>query len=601
MKRRKVVAGVVCLLLLALAGYTAWRVLKKPKPIDVGDLANYTEISRDALLSAGPAGEVAERVVYLDQGWDPRDSMEFYTRPQGSRLVPYSWFLALEQPGVPAPFRDPAHLSRFGFLTQKVNPFNPDGLPVGFVKDPRRDDEKVDWFGFTCAACHTAELHHNGTAFRIDGAPGQGDLDSFLTALTAALKATLDDPARFERFAEKVLGANPTARNRAELRDQLETVFRARRDYDAFNRPPRAYGYARLDAFGRIVNLLLVSGVNSGDASQAKAPDAPVSYPYLWDAPHHDYVQWNASARNRLAGSAELAGLGRNVGQVIGVFGEVRVSEPHTATVLTGYKSSVRVPDLIRLEQIVRKLQSPRWPDAFPPIDEGKRKAGEGLFAQYCQKCHAPIDRADPNRAIATVKTPIKSLGTDPLMAWNFATRTGKTGRLEGRRAFFVSGERFGKEASAEAMLVHTVVAVIMGSPWSQYDGVDFSELRDRKDTITTDPEALMVYKARPLNGIWATAPYLHNGSVPNLYQLLLPADQRVKEFTVGRREFDPVNVGFKLDSFSGGFQFRTHDEKGQPIPGNSNAGHEYGTGRDGLPALTDDQRRQLVEYLKSL
>jgi hypothetical protein len=150
-------------------------------------------------------------------------------------------------------------------------------------------------------------------------------------------------------------------------------------------------------------------------------------------------------------------------------------------------------------------------------------------------------------------------------------------------------------------MLVHTVVAVILGSPWNQYGDVDFSELRDRKETATTDPEALMVYKARPLNGVWATAPYLHNGSVPSLYQLLLPAEERVKEFTVGRREFDPVNVGFRTDPFAGGFRFRTRDDAGRPIPGNSNAGHEYGTGRDGLPALTDEQRWQLVEYLKSL
>ena len=133
-------------------------------------------------------------------------------------------------------------------------------------------------------------------------------------------------------------------------------------------------------------------------------------------------------------------------------------------------------------------------------------------------------------------------------------------------------------------MLVHTVVAVILGSPWNQYGEVDFAELRDRKETTTTDPEALMVYKARPLNGIWATAPYLHNGSVPNLYQLLLPTEQRLREFTVGRRAFDPVNVGFKTEPFDGGFRFRTHDDAGKPISGNSNAGHEYGTGRDGLP-----------------
>jgi hypothetical protein len=156
-------------------------------------------------------------------------------------------------------------------------------------------------------------------------------------------------------------------------------------------------------------------------------------------------------------------------------------------------------------------------------------------------------------------------------------------------------------------MLVHTVVGVILGSPWSQYGSVDFEELRDRKGPTVSDPEPLLVYKARPLNGIWATAPYLHNGSVPSLYQLLLPADKRVKAFSVGRREFDPVNVGFKIEPFDGGFRFRTHSEIGLPIPGNSNAGHEYGTGKprevggDGLPALTDEQRWKLVEYLKSL
>ena len=594
MKRRRVVRA-LALVAAGLAAYGAWRVARKPAPVDVGDLANYAAASRDALLAPGPAGEVAERVAYLDQGWAPRDSMEFYTRPQGSRLVPYAWFLALEQPGADAPFADPAHLARYGFLAQKSNPFNPDGLPVGLVKDPRREDEKADWFGFTCAACHTAEIHHGGTAYRVDGAPGQADLDRFLTDLTRALKRTLDEPARFDRFAAKVLGPGSTARRKAELRQQLDTIHRARTDYDATNRPPHPYGYARLDAFGRIVNSLLASGLGVNDESQKKAPDAPVSYPFLWDTPHHDYVQWNGSARNRLAGSDALAGLARNVGQAVGVFGEVRVSEPHTATVFTGYKSSVRVPDLIRLEQVVRELNSPQWPAGFPPLDEKKRKAGEALFARHCASCHHPLDRADPNRSVTATRTPVKAVGTDPLMAANFAHRKGKTGKLGGRRAYFVSGERFGKEASAESMIVHTMVGVILGSPWGQYEGVDFSELREHRKTVTTDPESLMVYKARPLNGIWATAPYLHNGSVPNLYQLLLPADERVKEFTVGRREFDPVNVGFRTDPFEGGFRFRTRDENGKPIPGNSNAGHEYGA------TLTDEERWQLVEYLKSL
>jgi hypothetical protein len=98
---------------------------------------------------------------------------------------------------------------------------------------------------------------------------------------------------------------------------------------------------------------------------------------------------------------------------------------------------------------------------------------------------------------------------------------------------------------------------------------------------------AAKVYKAAPLAGIWATAPYLHNGSVANLYQLLLPAVQRLPTFKVGSREFDPLNVGFDLAG--GAFDFDT------AAVGNSNKGHEYGR------QLTDEQRWQLVEFLKTL
>jgi hypothetical protein len=100
-------------------------------------------------------------------------------------------------------------------------------------------------------------------------------------------------------------------------------------------------------------------------------------------------------------------------------------------------------------------------------------------------------------------------------------------------------------------------------------------------------------YKARPLDGIWATAPYLHNGSVPNLWQLLLPAGQRDKKFWVGSREIDTKNVGFKTDQVPGGSEFDTS------LPGNSNSGHDspaYGGGK-----MTDAQRWDLIEYLKSL
>jgi hypothetical protein len=92
-------------------------------------------------------------------------------------------------------------------------------------------------------------------------------------------------------------------------------------------------------------------------------------------------------------------------------------------------------------------------------------------------------------------------------------------------------------------------------------------------------------YKARPLNGVWATAPYLHNGSIRTLDELLKPSKEREPKFHLGSLEFDPVGVGYKDE---GDFVFDT------TLPGNSNAGHDYGV-------FDEVERRQLIAYIKSL
>lgn len=101
-------------------------------------------------------------------------------------------------------------------------------------------------------------------------------------------------------------------------------------------------------------------------------------------------------------------------------------------------------------------------------------------------------------------------------------------------------------------------------------------------------------YKGRPLDGIWATAPYLHNGSVPNLASLLQPAAKRPTSFSIGVKTFDPVRVGYLTD-VAGFPRFNVNNPDGTPITGNSNAGHEFGGN------LTDDERSCLLEYLKTL
>jgi hypothetical protein len=114
-------------------------------------------------------------------------------------------------------------------------------------------------------------------------------------------------------------------------------------------------------------------------------------------------------------------------------------------------------------------------------------------------------------------------------------------------------------------------------------------------------------YKARPLNGVWAVAPFLHNGSVPTLYDLLSPLSERPKAFLLGNPEFDPARVGLATHAVDP--KGRLYDEKGYFIldtskAGNRNSGHEFSDDKhEGVigPALSPDERNALVEFLKTL
>jgi hypothetical protein len=119
--------------------------------------------------------------ISLEQGWTAEQRTWFYTTTQGSQLLPYSWYLALEQPGGGMPF-NADHLSRYGYLENRAS--NPDNLPLGFVKDLEQDQ-----LGLTCAACHTNEITFAGKTWRIDGAPGDADTWAFLRDLGRTIQA----------------------------------------------------------------------------------------------------------------------------------------------------------------------------------------------------------------------------------------------------------------------------------------------------------------------------------------------------------------------------------------------------------------------------
>jgi hypothetical protein len=100
------------------------------------------------------------------------------------------------------------------------------------------------------------------------------------------------------------------------------------------------------------------------------------------------------------------------------------------------------------------------------------------------------------------------------------------------------------------------------------------------------------VYESRVLQGIWAAAPYLHNGSVPTLADLLKADKDRPLSFKVGP-DYDPVNVGLAVEQTR--FNYTLVTGCTDRTSGNSNCGHNFGT------TLTPDQKAALLEYLKVL
>lgn len=105
-------------------------------------------------IANGGFGESYDKPIYLDQGWDESDSLWFYYTTQGSGLLPYDFFIALEQADSTELFGSNANIHRYRYLPQKPTFFNPDGLPVGFVKDKYQGHS---YLGYTCATCPTAK------------------------------------------------------------------------------------------------------------------------------------------------------------------------------------------------------------------------------------------------------------------------------------------------------------------------------------------------------------------------------------------------------------------------------------------------------------
>lgn len=576
---------------------------------------------------------------WLPQGWSDEERMKFHHTSQGTATfsIPYEWFVALEQPSMdPAAesplFIEPTYQQRFGFVPSEPDAeLNPDNLPVGFARaidfdppfevaiNPNPNNlQKYSAIGLTCAACHTGKLTYQGAALYIDGGPAGADLGAYRDAVRAALGG-LQDPARLGRFIGRVLlGDPPTEAQIDGLTTQLMKFFaqagaEAAAEQALTNQRVEegnlliAEGPARLDALARIGTQVFWTqqrrgnpGVDFDDNFQL--PNAPVNFPHIWDAPWFDWVQYNGSIKQSMF---------RNYTQAAGVGALVNLGENPVLQL----RSTVDVDHLGELEELLtgqdpfpdqafNGLRSPKWPiPVLGPIDPKRAAQGAELYKTRCQACHLPAtntpefwteshwQREEDSNGMASQRrflqlglTPLAVIGTDPTQAENMITRRIQLPAVLG-----------GDEVSYPQALERMTAAIDR----SYEDGGYTKEERDALDGYRTvglrDERG---YRPRPLNGIWATPPFLHNGSVPSIYQLLSPVSERAKRFYLGGTEFDPKELGIETTEGEGRLEIDT------TVAGNFNSGHEFsdkaGPGVIG-PELSHEERMALIEYLKKL
>jgi mono/diheme cytochrome c family protein len=232
--------------------------------------------------------------------------------------------------------------------------------------------------------------------------------------------------------------------------------------------------------------------------------------------------------------------LGERKGQLYHSAGEAKTLYAVVATSAIGIGSLPGKGFVERnqwIEDFIDKLEPPSFPGK---IDSALADQGRAIYQARCAECHAE------GGARTGTAIPLQELGTDPehVLAW--------------------------RQVNAERM---NFVVSALGAEHADVEGAQGG------------------YVARPLVGLWLLGPYLHNGSVPTLWDLLSPPSQRPSVFYRGYDVVDLDRVGFVStgsEAEAYGFRFDTG------IRGNGNGGHDYGTD------LGDNDKHALVEFLKT-
>ena len=557
-------------------------------------------------------------------GLSREERQQYYHLSEGGEAYPIAWLLALEQevtwPDGRVTYRPfLENVERFGFLPDPPSQYNPYGLPVGVTAGYGKLTGQ-QMMGLNCTACHVGELHYNGRAFRMDGGPSMAYINAFVKGIVDETVATAGSRYRRLRFLDRwrrvqlvplkdypvvqlasagsvpagtnetldagepgafrrvLAGLRMALANRSLLMDKLHG-FSAMKLVVQAQPLSTEDGYGRNDAFGVGRNELFgaFKSANFSEGINVLPADAPVSFPHLWGMERTAWFQWGVNTNSVIE---------RNIGQALGVGATMQPDK--------GFSSTVRLDNLHAMENLHYKLTSPVWPaELFGPIDRARAERGKKVFDRTCALCHETYGKSGSLNEYQLFALDV--VGTDPSAAINFE-RAVMT--AEGPKPFGLAAFAIVKKVKAAYYAEHQIPPDVQAR-WESKATRGEAEFRAPLLEYQEFPDTRQrgIYRAKTLKGIWATAPFLHNGSVPNLFDLLRPANERPTTFRLGTKEYDPVKLGYVVDGprflTPPGMQPFTYDTR---LTGNWNTGHEWWF----YPDLDDQMRYDIIEFLKT-
>ncbi|QWF70749.1 hypothetical protein KEF85_15725 [Methylomonas paludis] len=590
------------------------------------------------------------QVIYLDQGkaWNDSNRHAFYSQDQGSQVIPLKWIQALKQTNGAAFLAD--DLNRYGYLSNPASPTP--GLPVGFTVNGDHLGITCAACHVRQIQVDGKIYRVDGGPAITDFQSFARDLG---LAVQNILGDAKQFAAFADQILGKTATAPQTAELHKQVEDwnlPYATIMSRSLPVDQPWGPARLDAVGMI--FNRLTGLDIGTSPDHIIAENILKADVPVRYPFLWNAPIQDKTQWSAFADNGNALLGLSRNLGEVIGVFNHFYPE---KDPGQLVLGVNYlkTNTANFHGLSTLEDLIKKIGPPRWPWLTGPyaVDQKLAAQGQAIYqsatkteAGGCAGCHG-IRQGAMRSFQKTWATPICDVQTD-IRQFELLNRTAKTGVLAGAKIPFLDKPALKAEdepainilglavigsilqhdtklgMDLEAFTEHELekIPALTGIKTTQvlqshaeklkllqtrFIKQGFTDLQGafkqhtrheadnnsicKDDFHTISPK--LGYESRVLQGIWATAPYLHNGTIPTLADLLEPVAKRTPSFKVGN-EYDPGKIGLAKQQHQFDFTLQT-TACDQQDSGNSRCGHEFGTKLD--PA----EKQALLEYLKTL